>query len=180
MPKKKVHWKDLTLRESIATIAGEMQEIGVETVLTGKACAAIYAPRVKTSVLDLVTSKYPVTKIEKLMSSLGFTAMALHSFRSPMVPFEVVFFAWPPIVGDEIVGRYATLKTPHGSFKLLSPTDCVRHRLAAWYRWSEEEALDQALAVASRHEIDLPIIRRWSEWEWSLDMYQEFVGKLSA
>jgi len=45
---------------------------------------------------------------------------------------------------------------------LLSPTDCVKDRLAAYYHWNDEQSLDQALMVYKENQVDLGEVERWS------------------
>jgi hypothetical protein len=52
-----------------------------------------------------------------------------------------------------------------GTLRLLSATDCIKDRLAAYYHWDDLQALEQAKMVAAKHEIDLEEIRRWSKVE---------------
>jgi len=44
--------------------------------------------------------------------------------------------------------------------ELLSPTDCVKDRLAAFYHWNDRQCLQQAVWVAQERAID------WKEIEW--------------
>ena len=52
-----------------------------------------------------------------------------------------------------------------GTLQLLSPTDCVKDRLTAYYHWDDLQALEQAKMVAKNHKIDFEEIRRWSAVE---------------
>lgn len=60
-----------------------------------------------------------------------------------------------------------------GILFLLSPTDCVKDRLAAYYFWSDRQALEQAKLVSESQPVDLDEIRRWSEVEDQLDKFKE-------
>ena len=52
-----------------------------------------------------------------------------------------------------------------GRLRLLSPTECVKDRLAAYYRWEDRQCLEQAAMVAAENQIDLDEIERWSASE---------------
>ena len=157
-------------------ISGKLKEHGVGVILTGGACAALYALRTKAQSLDFVISEYHVEQMTTLMETLGFQPKELRSFTNTKAPFEIHFVPAPATVGDEVVTDFTTLKSREGVIALLTPTDCVRHRLAAWYRWGDDEAFEQAVAVAKRHPVNLPAIARWSEWEWSTERYEEFLA----
>jgi len=78
-------------------------------------------------------------------------------------------------VGSEPVKKIATVRTKYGSLKLLSPTDCIKDRLAAYYHWDDPQSLEQALMVAKRCRIDLREIERWSKVEGKEEKFTEFL-----
>ncbi len=61
--------------------------------------------------------------------------------------------------------------------KLLSPTDCIKDRLAAFYHWNDIQSLDQAILVAKGNKIDLKEIERWSINEGMIDKFKIFKSK---
>ena len=47
------------------------------------------------------------------------------------------------------------METPvGGSFRLLSPTDCVKDRLANFYHFEDGQCLEQAPMVAGQHPVN--------------------------
>ncbi len=54
------------------------------------------------------------------------------------------------------------IKFETGELKLLTPTDCVRDRLCAYYYWNDLQTLEQAVMVSKKHKVDLEIIKQWS------------------
>lgn len=71
------------------------------------------------------------------------------------------------------------MKTPSGSIKLLTPTDSVKDRLASFFYWSDNQALEQALLVAKSHSIDVVNLKRWAKVEGFSDKLNEFLKILS-
>jgi hypothetical protein len=57
------------------------------------------------------------------------------------------------------------IKLTTGVLKIVSPTDCVKDRLAAYYHWNDLQCLEQAVLVGHAHPIDLRELRRWSVGE---------------
>ena len=57
---------------------------------------------------------------------------------------------------------------------LLTPDDSVKDRLAAYFYWSDPQALEQALMVAQAEKINIREIRRWSKQEGHEVKYLEF------
>jgi hypothetical protein len=91
----------------------------------------------------------------------------------------LIDFVNPPIaIGSEPIRYFETLKTPAGSLKLLTPTDCVKDRLSSFFHWNDEQALEQALLVANDHPIDLNDIKRWAKVEDHDEKMKVFLEKL--
>ena len=61
-----------------------------------------------------------------------------------------------------------------GTLKLLSPTDCVKDRLAAFYHWNDRQCLQQAVWVAQERAIDWKEIERWSRKEGAEEKFTIF------
>lgn len=70
------------------------------------------------------------------------------------------------------------LKTRFGDIILLTPTDSVKDRLAAYYHWNDPQALEQALLIARSQKIRLREIKRWSEKEGQKEKYNAFINML--
>lgn len=64
------------------------------------------------------------------------------------------------------------------TIQILTPTQCVMDRLAAFYHWRDRQALDQAVAVAAAHDIDLKGVQRWSAAEGQEALHVEFRAAL--
>jgi hypothetical protein len=58
--------------------------------------------------------------------------------------------------------------------KLLSPTDCVKDRLAAFYHWNDRQSLEKAILVSLDNEIDMKEVNRWSIKEGMQDKLEIF------
>lgn len=64
-----------------------------------------------------------------------------------------------------------------GTLRLLSPTDCIKDRLAAFYHWNDRQCLQQAVWVAQEREVDWDEIKRWSVQEGEEMKYDVFRRK---
>ncbi|HEU4743767.1 MAG TPA: hypothetical protein VFS61_00975 [Anaerolineales bacterium] len=69
-------------------------------------------------------------------------------------------------------------KLSTGILKVISPTDCVKDRLAAYYHWGDQQSLLQAILVAQRNKINVDEIRRWSLAEGKLQEFEKIKNKL--
>lgn len=81
-------------------------------------------------------------------------------------------------VGDELVEKFKTLHTPFGQIELLTPTDCVKDRLASFFHWNDRQALEQAVMVTLDQKINLEKIKHWAKTEKHLDKFEEFLKAL--
>ncbi|MCL5073762.1 MAG: hypothetical protein M1308_23145 [Actinobacteria bacterium] len=66
-----------------------------------------------------------------------------------------------------------------GTICLLTPTDCVKDRLAAYFFWNDLQSLDQAVMVAKRNKIDIQDIKKWAEKLGELEKYNIFIKKIN-
>ena len=120
----------------------------------------------------------PRGQVVAVMKSLGFQPQGRH-FIHPDTDFLVEFPTGPLMVGEERVERVVERSLATGKLRLLSPTDCVKDRLAAYFHWNDKQALEQALLVATDQKIDLSDVRRWSKGEASEEAFDVFRQLLS-
>jgi len=57
---------------------------------------------------------------------------------------------------------------------LLTPTDCIKDRLAAYYHWGDEQSLLQAVWVAQENEFSLEDVEVWSIKERMKEKFSVF------
>jgi len=97
-----------------------------------------------------------------------------------MLPIKfIVEFLSPPLsVGEEPVKKIQTIEKKGRKLKLLSPTDCVKDRLAAYYHWNDRPSLEQAVMVSFAQSVDLKEIERWSSNEGMAEKYPDFLEDL--
>ena len=176
--KSKIH-KGLPV-DILATILSEhLAGAGIDAVLSGGSAVSIYADNeYESSDLDFVTFA-ALEQIEPVMLELGFHRDGRH-FTHPDCDYLVEFPPAPVMIGRLHVDRWTELQTPAGRLRILTPTQCVMDRLAAFYHWSDRQCLDQALMVACHHKVDLAAIERWSAAEGQPRKFQEFKEALHA
>lgn len=94
--------------------------------------------------------------------------------------FTVEFPGSELVIGDEPMKPEGEIKVGKFTLKLLSPTQCVMDRLAAFYHWKDRQSLEQALMVAQSHPVKLLKIKKWSENEGMTDRYEVFLQHLKV
>ncbi|OGC23220.1 hypothetical protein A2291_08250 [candidate division WOR-1 bacterium RIFOXYB2_FULL_42_35] len=174
---------NLSIKELAAIVGSKLKEHGIDAVLTGGAAVTIYSDnRYQSLDLDFVANavEYQPKEINTAMAELDFELQTEGFFEHVDCPYVVEFIQPPLAVGQEPVKKIVTLKTKRGNFRILSTTDCVKDRLAAYYHWNDLQSLDQALMVARRHKVDLKEIKRWSKVEGHLKKCQKFYTQLET
>jgi hypothetical protein len=119
----------------------------------------------------------PRRKIRDVLKRLGFEEVGRH-FVHPQTSVLIEFPTGPLMVGGQRVEHVVERRTPAGTLRLLSSTDCVKDRLAAFFHWSDRQALEQAVLVAKAQKIDLADIRRWSKSEGNEAKFRLFRQRL--
>ena len=167
---------DATSIEEIAVLVSEaLSKAGITAVLSGGGAVQIYSSGLYVSRdLDFV-SPAPVREIAKVLKTLGFEPTGGRHFVHPTCRFTLEFPPWPLAVGRELIREWSGQRVEHGVIQMVNPTQCVMDRLAAFFHWKDRQALDQAVAVARAHPVDLEAIRHWSRAEGRQPEFDEFV-----
>jgi len=172
---------DLPLKDLAVLVAHSLSRYGIEAVLSGGACVTLYTNnRYISGDLDFVTDTIYEKKIGAAMEEIGFKLMPEKYFRKVGCKYFVEFVPAPLSVGKEPVKDIARIRTKKGVLKLLSPTDSVKDRLAAFFHWNDRQSLDQAVMVSRSQKVDLIEIMRWSANEGYPDKYKEFLDLLNT
>ena len=156
----------MTNAELAAFVQTHLRRRGIDVVLSGGACVSIYSSNKYVSLdLDLINTRFaPRRQIRKVMQEIGFIERGRH-FIHPDTEFTVEFPTGPLSIGGEPVMKVDTIELTTGLLIIISPTDCVKDRLAGYYHWNDLQCLEQALLVAKSQHIDLKEVERWSEVE---------------
>lgn len=164
----------MSLGELAALINTHLDSKGISCVLSGGACVTIYTHDCYFSYdLDFV-ERFTTSRKELriAMAELGFYEEHRY-FKHHDTKLIIEFPAGPLSVGSEPVKQIEELSFETGTLFLLSPTDCVKDRLAAYYFWNDRQALEQAKLVSKNQPVDLDEIRRWSEVEDQLEKFEK-------
>jgi len=167
--------RGMSLAALAARICDHCRKEGIDVVLSGGACVSIYTRNRNISYdLDFVLSTAVSRKrLNAVMEPLGYVEDGRH-FRHPETPFLVEFLLPPLSVGAEPVREIREIKRGSSILRLLSPTDCVKDRLAAFYHWNDRQSLDQAVLVSRGADVDMDEVRRWSRREGMTSRFRQF------
>ncbi|MEM1282574.1 MAG: hypothetical protein AAGG81_03385 [Chlamydiota bacterium] len=158
MNTKDYDFSNYDLKSLAYFISDELFKEGLKAILVGGACVTIYSDnRYQSCDLDFVT--YEDSKvIERVLKKIGFVKEGRYYTHSTTSYY--IYFVNPPVaIGSDPVTKYEKLKSPLGELQLLTQTDCVKDRLAAYYHWNDQQALDQAVMVAKQNEVEIKEIQ---------------------
>ncbi len=171
--------KNMTLAELAAYVQTQLRSNGIDVVLSGGATVSFYSSNKYVSKdLDLVNVHFEKrSKVGAAMEKIGFQEKGRY-FEHPDSNFLVEFPDGPLSVGEEPVKEVDEVELPTGILRVISPTDCVKDRLCAFYFWNDQQGLAQAILVAQKQTIDLEEIKRWSKVEGKSREFEYFKSKL--
>jgi hypothetical protein len=170
----------MTQSEIGAFVQSYLREKGITVILSGGALVSIYSSNQYVSKdLDMVNAySAKRSEIREWLQGIGFMEEGRY-FKHKDSPFIIEFPPGPLSVGGEPVKEIVELKLATGILKAISPTDCVKDRLAAYYFWGDKQSLAQAVLVASSKKVDLKEIERWSKAGGEADEFLKIKKQLS-
>ncbi len=164
--------------EVAAFVVTRMEENNIHVTLSGGAATGFFSNNIYISKdIDLV-NEYRINpeKIKAVMIEMGFIEDGRH-FIYPGTSFIVEFPPGPLNVGMEPVKKTERVELKTGFLKIISATDCVKDRLAAFYHWNDKQCLYQARLVRKHASVDLDEIERWSRNEGKMEDFKRFISE---
>lgn len=173
--------KNLSIKDLAIFISDFLRKNSIETVLSGGACVSIYTNNKYISYdLDFVlNSSDDQKKAKKVLEEIGFYEKNRY-FKHNDTEYFIDFVSPPLSVGGEPVKEISEIKKGNRTLKLLSVTDCVKDRLAAYYHWGDRQSLEQAILVCRDNQVDFREIERWSKNEGMGDKFKMFMEHLKS
>ena len=171
--------RDMNAAELSAYVQTHLKKNGIDVVLSGGSAVTIYSGNKYVSKdLDLINI-YALShrKITKAMLELGFLEEGKY-FTHKETPIFIEFPAGPLAIGEEAISNIIEREMETGILRIISPTDCVKDRLAAYYYWNDQQSLAQAGYVAQSQDVDLEEVEKWSEREGMLDKFEKIKARL--
>ncbi len=157
---------ETTLEELAALVSQALERAGITATLSGGSAVSLYSNNeYQSSDLDFVSSEQ-LTPIGNAIAALGFRrADNARQFDHPDTQWYVEFPPGPIAFGnlqvrDEDV---LVLETHYGPLRIVTPTQIIMDRMAAYAHWNDNPSLDQAIMVAKRQDVDWPALYEWAE-----------------
>lgn len=164
-------------------VAWHLEGEGIRVVLVGGAVVAIYSDGLyRSGDLDLVPDDLGRSRLPVALEKIGFKPTKSRYFKHPECAHLFLEFPRGPVeIGEQFPVVPAEVEVEGRAIRLLSPTDCVKDRLAGYIHWKSRANFDQALMVCRRqhHQVDLVAVRNWCIREGGEFAFGEFIERLS-
>jgi len=168
----------MTQSELTAYVQSHLRKHKINVTLSGGAAVSIYTVNKYVSAdVDLVEDSYvDRNKIKAAMEEIGFQEKNRY-FTHPDTQHIIEFPSGPLSVGGEPIKHIKEIRYATGILRVISPTDCVKDRLAAYYFWEDQQSLAQAVLVAIYNRINVSEIKRWSQAEGKIEGFKIFLER---
>ena len=155
-------------------VSAQLSRYGTDAVLVGGAVVSIYSEGAyKSGDLDFVVRRTG-EDLEKAMAEIGFAKKDRH-YQHPACSHLFVEFTSTVLgIGEQHDIKPDEVHEGRFTFRILSPTDCIKDRLAIFIHDKSREGLDQALLVARNQPFNRNEVKRWCKNEKALHVYEEF------
>lgn len=157
-------------------VAFHLAEAGIDSVLVGGAVVSVYTSGAyKSGDLDIVTRSGLRSEIERVLSNLGFHSVKSRHFEHKDCSHLIIEFPPGPLsIGNDYKIKPSKSEVEGKIIKILSPTDCIRDRLASYIHFKSRECLDQAVLVAQAQPFDLNAVETWCKAEGGMAQFEDF------
>lgn len=170
---------DCTEEELWKFVAGHLAKNNFDAVLVGGAVVSIYSKGAyKSGDLDFIIQNLLKERLPDVMAEIGFVKKGRHYVHPECKHLFVEFPSGPLGIGDDYNIKPASIKTGGSEIKILSPTDCIKDRLASYIYFKAQEGMDQAILVAKNQPFDRKAVKKWCENENSPQVFTDFISRL--
>lgn len=178
----KPDWSQCDEEELWRYVAWHLDGEGIYSVLVGGAVVAIYTEGIyRSGDLDMVPDDFQRDDLVEALAKIGFHPSKSRYFKHAECDHLVLEFPRGPVeLGEEFPIVPDEVEWEGRILRLLSPTDCVKDRLAAYIHWGARDCFDQALLVCQRQamRVDLEEIKKWCQVEKGISAFQELCKHL--
>jgi hypothetical protein len=178
----KINFKKCTEEELWKYVAIHLKKNGIDTVLVGGSVVSVYSEGAyQSGDLDFVLTDMFVKNLPERMNEIGFRKKAGRHYVHPECKHLHVEFPSSFLeIGEDNKIKPQEIKIEGVKIKILSPTDCVKDRLASYIYFKARECLDQAVLVGKSHPIKLASVKKWCKNEGAEWAYDDLIKKMKA
>ena len=175
----KIDLKNCTEEQLWKYVATHLKNKGIDSVLVGGAVVSVYSEGAyRSGDLDFILKDMFVKKLPEAMKEIGFVKKGTKHYSHPECKHLTVEFPGSFLeIGDDSNIIPKEVECDGVKIKILSPTDCVKDRLASYIYFKARECLDQAVLVAQKHPVDIIKVKKWCESENAKFAFNDFLEK---
>jgi len=160
--------KNVSLKDLASIVCSTLDESGITAVLVGGGAVSIYSDNEYESYdLDFITTR-TIDELSDALRPLGFTKdRTSRYFTHPETEIVLEFPSGVLAFGDTIASfeDTATLDCPLGTIRVITPTQAIMDRLAAFIYWNDYQSREQAILVARNNPVNWKELYDWAETE---------------
>lgn len=176
----KINFKTCNEEELWKYVGGHLSKNGFDAVLVGGAVVSIYTNGAyESGDLDFIIQNLTKDKLESVMEQIGFKKKGRHYVHPECKHLFVEFPTGPVGIGEDIDIKPIEHREKGSVFKILSPTDCIKDRLAGYIYFKSNENFQQAILVAKQQPFKKSEMQRWCKKEKAEDVFQDFIKALA-
>jgi DNA polymerase III sliding clamp (beta) subunit (PCNA family) len=176
-------WKCCTEEQLWRYVAWHLENAGIGSVLVGGAAVTIHTEgHYRTTNLDMVPDDLSRRKLPEMLRTLGFAAQRNRDFVHPGCLHLSIRFPMAPVeIGGDLPGEPDEVEVHGRRLHVLSPSDCVKDRLADYVHRRSRTYFDQAVLVCQHQpgRVDLGQVERWCEAQGATAAFEELKRHLA-
>lgn len=168
-----------TISDLAAIVYDHLTKNGISALLVGGSVVSIYTDnKYESGDLDFI-SPNEHRDILEVMSKIEFIPKPKgnKNLSHPHCPITVEFPGRTVIIGGTPEKVTHEVQINNVKVRMLSPTQSVMDRLAAYIAWQDIQGLDQAEWISERHPVDFEKIKRWAKAEGANDEQMKSIIK---
>jgi hypothetical protein len=177
----KIDFKTCSEEELWKFVGSHLSMNGIDAVLVGGAVVSIYSDGLyESGDLDFIVQNLKKDRLPSIMGGIGFKKKGRHYVHPECKHLFVEFPSGPLGIGNDVNIKPVEKIDGENHIKILSPTDCIKDRLASYIHFKSKEGLDQAILVARKQPFKKSEVQRWCKAENSNWAFDDFVKKLKV
>lgn len=175
----KVDLSRCTEEELWKFVGRQLYKDGIDAVLVGGSVVSIYSKGLyKSGDLDFIVLNLLKSDLENSMAKIRFQKTGRYYVQPLRKHLFVEFPPGPLGIGEDTKIRPIVHTEDGAIFRILSPTDRIKDRLASYIHFKSQECFSRAVLVAKNQPYKLDKIRKWCVNEKALSAFNEFIGEI--
>lgn len=175
----KLDFEKATEKELWEFVGKHLADNDFDAVLVDGAVVSIYSDGAyESGDLDFIIQNLSKETLPEIMKEIGFIKKRKNYIHPKCKHLFIEFPAGPLGIGEDYNIKPDEKVVEGTKIKILTPTDCVKDRLASYIHWDARECLDQAVMVAKKHPVKLEEVKRWCIGEQGESQWEEFKKRI--